>query len=239
MKDFNKVVRVGRTTEGNAFAKIEYKAGRLSISGAIGPMANGGARGSCGQWNMSFKECDDRGHLTVADIVPGTGWTAADVLRFLLEWDRWHLNDMRPGCEHQKGANWNAAEKIELVHYSLNSEGHALRRAAEKEATDAAREGRAANLTDTGRALLGDWWKDRFSPPDADSPLSGLYEVKKRETKTAGWVRFDEHPRGLLSKPCPVCGYKYGSAWNREAVPEDVLQFLAGLPDTDITPAWV
>lgn len=34
-------------------------------------------------------------------------------------------------------------------------------------------------------------------------------------------------------------GYKYGSAWNREEVPEEVLQFLASLPDTDKRPAWV
>lgn len=163
MKDFNKVVRVGKTADGNAFAKIEYKAGRLSISGAIGPMSNGDCRGSCGQWNMSFKECDERGHWTVADVTPAPGWTAGKILDFLNIWDKWHLNDMQAGCEHQR----------------------------------------------------------------------------RRETKTAGWVRFDEHPRGLLSKPCPVCGYKYGSAWNREAVPEDVLQFLAGLPDADVTPAWV
>lgn len=34
-------------------------------------------------------------------------------------------------------------------------------------------------------------------------------------------------------------GYKYGSAWKREDVPADVIEFLAGLPDTDKVPAWV
>lgn len=33
--------------------------------------------------------------------------------------------------------------------------------------------------------------------------------------------------------------YKYGSAWLRVEVPEEVLQFLYDLPDTDIQPAWV
>lgn len=37
----------------------------------------------------------------------------------------------------------------------------------------------------------------------------------------------------------PDNGYKYGSAWLREEVPADVLQFLADLPATDKTPAWV
>ncbi len=34
--------------------------------------------------------------------------------------------------------------------------------------------------------------------------------------------------------------YSYGSAWLREEVPADVLDFLrSSLPDADITPAWV
>ncbi len=40
--------------------------------------------------------------------------------------------------------------------------------------------------------------------------------------------------------PDPSCGgYRYGSAWLKEAVPEDVLTWLNGLPDTDKAPAWV
>ena len=53
------------------------------------------------------------------------------------------------------------------------------------------------------------------------------------------WVTRAEHPKGLLSEPCEVCGYKYGSAWLREDVPAEVLDFLTSLPDTDVTPAWV
>lgn len=33
-------------------------------------------------------------------------------------------------------------------------------------------------------------------------------------------------------------GYVYGSAWKREEVPADVLEWLESLPDTDKTPAW-
>lgn len=45
------------------------------------------------------------------------------------------------------------------------------------------------------------------------------------------WVTRREHPSGLLLEPCPVCGYKYGSAWLKEDVPEDVLQWLYALPE--------
>lgn len=37
------------------------------------------------------------------------------------------------------------------------------------------------------------------------------------------WVRPDEHPDGLLGKPCPVCGYKYGTAWLTEPLPEEII----------------
>ncbi len=37
----------------------------------------------------------------------------------------------------------------------------------------------------------------------------------------------------------PDNGYSYGSAWLKVDVPEWVLLFLASLPDSDKTPAWV
>lgn len=30
--------------------------------------------------------------------------------------------------------------------------------------------------------------------------------------KALGWLRENEHPDGILCKPCPVCGYKYGTS---------------------------
>jgi hypothetical protein len=38
---------------------------------------------------------------------------------------------------------------------------------------------------------------------------------------------------------CPVCGYEIGTGWQIITVPNEVLVFLASLPDTDKTPAWV
>ncbi len=37
----------------------------------------------------------------------------------------------------------------------------------------------------------------------------------------------------------PDDDYKYGSAWLTREVPDDVIAYLAALPDTDKTPAWV
>lgn len=38
---------------------------------------------------------------------------------------------------------------------------------------------------------------------------------------------------------CDVCGYKIGSAWTKREVPQEVIDFLFSLPDTDRIPAWV
>lgn len=37
----------------------------------------------------------------------------------------------------------------------------------------------------------------------------------------------------------PDNGYTYGSTWLRIDVPDDVLAFLIGLPETTCTPAWI
>lgn len=50
--------------------------------------------------------------------------------------------------------------------------------------------------------------------------------TRHKETKLRGWLNESEHPDGILSKACPECGYKYGSAWNFVEVPEDVISFL-------------
>ena len=39
--------------------------------------------------------------------------------------------------------------------------------------------------------------------------------------------------------PDPETDYRYGSAWLREEVPQDVIDWLFSLPNTDRQPAWV
>ena len=53
-----------------------------------------------------------------------------------------------------------------------------------------------------------------------------MIRIKKVETKTANWVTPKEHPEGILTKPCEICGYKYGTKWNFEEIPEEVLEYL-------------
>lgn len=145
---------------------------------------------------------------------------------------------MRVGCVHQRAANWGC-ETVDVVRYTLNSEGRQLREAAIAEAIAAAVEGRIAKLTDVGRALisLDESCTVYKSPGDAD-PLANLYGTAYTLLKQTRDLTPDEHPLGVLEKPCEVCGHKYGTAWLREAVPADVLAWLRQLPESRILHPW-
>lgn len=74
-------------------------------------------------------------------------------------------------------------------------------------------------------------WDER--PIDPTKPLNsyGKFDefCKHNTWNMLTWVTCWEHPEGLLCKPCPTCGYKYGEAWLYEEVPEDVLIYLKSL----------
>lgn len=84
----------------SVYCKVQFEAGRLSISGVEGPLPGGNCLGSCGQIDMS---------LEPSKIKLATGWTRELLLRFLAVWKNWHLNDMTAECEHQRarGETWS------------------------------------------------------------------------------------------------------------------------------------
>jgi hypothetical protein len=234
-KDFTKIVRLGTENTGggrsyDVFCKITYKDGRLSVSGVEGPTIGGDCLGACGQIVM---------HLKAEDFTSfAPGWDKAKLLQFLDIWDKWHLNDMQPGCEHQRAAGWETGKDLQVPHYSWSDTFYKARCAAEE-----------GTLSLTG---YEQYKKDKVIVDDicftaGKGPLinpnigisAGIVIIDKYETKKAGWVYEAEHPDGLLGKPCPVCGYKYGSQWLKVDVPADALDFLRNLPDTDKKPAWV
>jgi hypothetical protein len=86
----NKLLRIGHGPYGTVFCTVKFsKDGYLSITGVIGPKANGDCVGGCGQ-------CRD---FIVTDYAPG--WNAGIAEQFREIWDRWHLNDMRAGSQIQ------------------------------------------------------------------------------------------------------------------------------------------
>lgn len=233
----------GKILPAQLFVKIGYADGKLSISGVIGPKHNGDAFGGCGQIDMEFAHRravnNDRRYknpIEPENMVFAAGWDKDKWLDLLDVWKDWHLNDMKAGCEHQRAERWGE-EEIEVITYSLTSAASSEQRRLKEWAIQTLKETGTVSISPEERALLALPYT-MHAAPDADGPGSGRYEVSKRERKMANWVRPDEHPNGVLMKKCPTCGYAYGSAWLRVEVPEDVLEFLSGLPDTDVKPAW-
>lgn len=231
----------GKETMKNAFVEIEYTPdGRLSLHGVVGPKPNGDCWGSAGQ-------CQD----WIRAGVPTEEWTPEMIQRLCDIWDEWHLNDCHPYCQHQKELGWRelAKQPAYLYKYRLKKEALEKQKDAEKAALTALRNGET--FTPSVEQILYvnlERWitvPHEIKPEDA---TDAFYEPDKYsykgarswiEEKTLGWLRPSEHPDGILTKECPVCGYKYGSAWQKEEVPQEVIDWLFSLPDTKTKPAWV
>lgn len=112
-ESIDKVVRIGSVkTYGGRWASvyciIEYKNGRLSISGVVGPLHSGNCLGSCGQIIMSWTPI----------VKYAKGWTPSMVNRFLDVWDRWHLNDLQAGTPEQMDYVRNYRKNHARANYS-------------------------------------------------------------------------------------------------------------------------
>lgn len=235
----------GKIRQANAYAKIEFVEKRLSICGVVGPMSNGDCSDSAGQCTDSFRAG-----------TPVNGWTREMLDKFCDIWDRWHLNDMNPCCEHQREMGWleQAKEMITLYHYRMTREASYAKKAAEKAALDALRKGEPFTPTaEQGFYAALPLWLDIYGVPREE--LAPYYEPNKTSLRGDKEVNFRGHvwygrseestltkiysEDGLLCKPCPVCGYKYGTAWQFEEVPQKVIDWLFALPDSTREPAWV
>jgi len=175
-KPFRHHLLLGTAPDGNVFVSVEFdKEGELHMTGVVGPKANGDARGSCGQCIDSVRACKPLAPFTEAD----RDW-------LVVTWERWHLNHMKAGCEHQRAEQW---DKL---------------------------------------------------PIDPNKPLNAYGKHCGQDGPTTwnmlSWVTRRDHPQGLLSEPCPTCGYKWGTAWLKESVPIDVIERLRSLPTTNALP---
>ena len=62
------------------------------------------------------------------------------------------------------------------------------------------------------------WDEVRIDPAE----LPDSWANRDEKGIIATWVYKKDHPKGLLCEPCPVCGYKYGTAWLKEELPGDI-----------------
>lgn len=74
-------------------------------------------------------------------------------------------------------------------------------------------------------------WAERPIDPNKPTDTYGRHFEGQRSDSwnMLAWVRPDEHPEGLLTRPCEVCGYRYGTEWKFEPLPDDVIAFAREL----------
>lgn len=227
------------------FLKASIEDGKFSISGVIGPLASGNARGSYGQIDSSIREALDAGELSFAPE-----WNADSVRRLLAVWDAWHLNDMKAACEHQRANGWEeiAGQKVIIYQWRLKPEISKRQDALKQEAIDraASTEGSALGFGPEEKRILKLEYTIKGTVPELEGWDAKYYEAgadhgyfAHKEEKALGWLSPAEHPQGILGKACEVCGYGYGTKWLKVELPQEIIDYVASLPDASKTPAWV
>lgn len=165
----------------------------------------------------------------------GPDWTPTPVTieKFSIDWDarrrlqRQHeqyctgqgVPAVHDRASYQKAVSWSPAAEILLMLLELNI------RPFDWTAHDRAYVTRRCNR-------LAPNLQPAIEHPDLDDPGRAVILVR-RETKQTNWLLETEHPDGYLSKPCPECGYAYGSTWLSEPLPDAVYAFVDGLPTGD------
>lgn len=213
--NYAKGITVGRSSRvrdgGTVEIKVEIKDGELHMCGAVWNAAGT-------DWISGGQNYDSIKSDCATLLIP-----EAQLDRMLEIWQRWHLNHMRAGCAHQR-ATWDVSEPLQLTYYTWGERYHTARKRAE------AGEMSPDEYTTYGlmhkrvyAATIGLNVPKYETAEIAELLTTGWLKVDKTETKTAGWVSPAEHPKGLLSKPCTECGYRYGSAWLKEELPPEIL----------------
>ena len=129
-------------------------------------------------------------------------------------WDKYHLNDLHPDCKHKINEKL-ADKKIKIIKLRYTKEAEKL-----SKIRDFGNFKQFITVTEQGLKNIP----------------SKLYELEKYtysknegiKFEMARWVEYHPifRPDGILCRPCPKCGYKYGTSWNYEPIPKKDLQII-------------
>lgn len=136
-------------------------------------------------------------------------------------WKLYHLNDMHPECEHQEALGWLEAAKETVPVYKFTMTVDTIRKqnaAKGRVLRDAQKEG-IVEATPNERLLLGLSYCLDSPAKQLPAALAQFYKLKRTEMQSRGFLENKKDPRGLLGKPCPVCGYQYGTSWLYRPIP--------------------
>lgn len=221
--DFGKIAADGSGIECNAVTvEMEYREDgdkkRFSVSANV--------------WNCRRTDIIMGGQC-LDSLLPYLKFNAKFVEIYRL-WKLYHLNDMHPECKHQAAAGWReqAAEKVTFYIFTMTVDAIRERDSLKRRILTAAQNGETWQTSPVEQLLLSLEYSVKSENETLPDNIAGYYKLKETETKALGWLRPEEHSRGILGKPCPVCGYKYGHSWNYFPIPVDdeaiILRLLKG-----------
>ena len=197
--------------------EVNINNGRLSICGTVGNPRNNHGFFSTGQNQQMILESFPENKA---------------IARMVEVWDEWHMNDMHAECEHQRAAGWReiAVKKVTIYNWTQTMKTFERRKKIEEDAMERLIQCGIAKLSEEDQKIVT--LKHSFSSQLSVLPdsIAEYYDLEKQtgysrpsEEKALGWLSPEEHPEGILGKPCPVCGYKYGSAWKTVELPPEII----------------
>ena len=190
------------------------------------------ASGSFKEKNTNGRMVDSMGGQCLDHIKEAIGDTDKTFNIIYDMWIKYHLNDMKADCEHQRAdKEFQEQKNKKIICYKwlhlkpeLQKEKDELTKKIKKELSEngkinlSQREKIIHNLKDCIYNHIGDY--DEY-----------IYQHKPEdvEYKDANWIDWNKHTDGLLLKKCPVCGYKYGSSWLYMPIEENDLIIIKDL----------
>ena len=149
-------------------------------------------------------------------------------------WKLYHLNDMHPECEHQAALGWNekVKKKVFIYNWTIDTKASSVKKSIEKDILKDVKLGKTIVPSKEQSFYVGLPYGVKTYTEFLPKVLRELYRPSTYEpvkVTTLGWLKESEHPEGLLCKPCPVCGYKYGTSWNYFPIPEEDEKIILNL----------
>lgn len=189
-----------------------------------------------------FSACGNIWNARQTDVVCGGQCldTIAEYIKtplFIAIFRLWKLyhNETHPECEHQRAAGWReqANEFIKIYKFKQTAATIQEEHYIKKKLYQAAMEGKAYQVTKEEQNILKLQYTIKTASPTLPEDIKKYYRLDGTEEKMRGWVRYEEDSRGILCKPCPICGYKYGSEWKYLPIPENDKKIILSIMNNE------
>ena len=220
------------------FGKIDYygrvrRINAVDVEVELKEKPDGLAFSACGEiWNGNHSDVVSAGQNLdeIAKYIHNNRFSSIYAM-----WQKYHLNDMRPECEHQRELGWpeKARQNVTIYTHTLNLDTIRKQHEIKRSVMERAKRGKTVSLSESDRTLLSLKYEIKTWKGCLPEDIASYYKIDGAHEKTLGWIIQEEHPEGLLCRPCPVCGYRYGTAWKYMPIEPGDLQTIKSLMEDE------